>query len=141
MLTIDITHNFSSWGFKNFQEGLDAGVEKALDQSAASILNKLRTTYLAEQDPWGSPWVPSGAGQKRRAQGGTGTMFDTGNLFRSIQLHKDGPGVRSISTDVPYGPKQQFGEPPRVFLAITGEHASTAKSIFEYQVQQLLSKS
>lgn len=53
---------------------------------ATMILNRTRQRYLAEKDPQGRAWVPSQAGIRRRRRGGTGTMFLTGTLFRSIQL-------------------------------------------------------
>ena len=65
-------------GFKgndpNLFKGLDGDpnvvFRRELDQSAAAILNRLRTTYLAEQDPTGKPWVPSKAAMRRRSSGG-----------------------------------------------------------------------
>lgn len=64
-------------------DNLDAG-EVAKD-AASIILNHTRQRFLQERDPDGNPWPPSQAGIDRRAAGGTGTLFDTGTLWRSIQ--------------------------------------------------------
>lgn len=127
---------------------VDAVIEESLDKSAASILNSLRRTFLAEQDPSGQAWVPSAAGRKRRAKGGTGTLFDTGRLFRSIQLSSSTPGERVISTDVPYGPGLQSGLteyglrlPPRPFLLITPVMEDRAISTFQAQLKRAIKES
>ena len=119
-----------------------AEIETALDKSAAAILNQLRTTYLAEQDPNGTPWIPSKAGIKRRKKGGTGTLFDTGRLYRSIQLTKSEPGLRVIGTDVPYGKQLQDGTDlsgiPRPFLDVTPQATMMAVKTFEFQINKML---
>lgn len=120
---------------------MDVEIERALDQSVAAILNRLRTTYLAEQDPSGTPWIPSEAGKKRRAKGGTGTLFDTGQLFRSIQLVPGATrGSRTITSDVSYGSFHQEGrgQEKREFLSFTPEHEQLAVSIFERKILDLL---
>jgi len=127
--------------------GLDGDLNKLFDRemaaSTAAILNRLRTTYLAEQDPAGAPWIPSRSGIARRKRGGTGTLFDSGRLFRSIQLATlPNLGEASIFTDVPYANKHNLGTDgmvKREFLAITPEHASMALSIFEKKVQEIIS--
>lgn len=91
-----------------------------LDEAGALLLNRIRTRFLSEAGPHGS-WVPSKAGQKRRAAGGTGTLFDTGTLFHSIQLAGSGPDERSIQTDVPYADKHNSGldgMPQRLFMDV-----------------------
>lgn len=119
--------------------GLGAGLEReaevALDKSAAAILNRLRTTYMQEQDPTGSPWIPSKAGQRNKAKGTGQTMYDTGRLFRSIQLSRSEPGLRAIGTNVPYAQEQRV---KREFLAITPEHVKMAESVFSYQLNKLM---
>lgn len=119
-----------------------------LDESAAVMLNRIRTRFLRELDPNGQPWVPSRAGLERRRQGGTGTLFDTGRLFRSIQLFGKTNTSRTIGTDVPYAPKLQTGgwrafdnpraspQPPRVFLGFGPEDATVVLAIAERRVLQ-----
>jgi phage gpG-like protein len=141
VITLKVEIQGSLDSLVNFEENLNAAVEVALDKSAAAILNKLRASFLAETDPEGTAWVPSKAGARRRAKGGTGTLFDTGRLFRSIQLHKTDRGVREIGTDVSYGVKHQQGvdgQVKRVFLGITEAHSKLAHAIFLNEVKKLV---
>lgn len=131
----------------NLFKGLDGKpselFRRELDQSAAAILNRLRTTYLSEQDPTGSAWKPSPYANKRKAAGGSGLMFKTGRLFRSIQLVRaEGDSdERVIRTDVPYAPFHQYGTkhlPKREFLTITPEHEKLVESIFLSKLNKLV---
>lgn len=136
-------------GFAGSNAGLYGGLDgdpnvvfkDAMDASAAAILNRLRTSYLAETDPAGNPWIPSAAGVRRRKAGGTGTLFDTGRLFRSIQLSTlPDLGERAIDTDVPYAEKHNSGKEgmvKREFMAITPEHEALAVSIFQSRLEEL----
>lgn len=141
---IDIGESFLSGNVPDFK-GLDTNLEDlfkdAMDQSAAAILNRLRTTFLAEQDPYENPWIPSGPSFARRKKGGTGTLFDTGRLFRSIQLSKlPDMSERGIYTDVSYAVKHQFGlegMKVREILAFTPDHENTMTSIFQKKVEEL----
>lgn len=94
---------------------------RLLDQAAAILLNRIRTRYLQQVDSAGAPWLQSEAAKIRASKGvGGGTLFDTGTLFRSIQLYAEGPTSRAIGTDVPYGIFHNFGTPLlpiREFLA------------------------
>ncbi len=144
MITFAITLPNVS-GDASLYGGLDGNVnelfKRAMDQSAASILNRLRTTYLAEQDPLGQAWIPSKSGEARRRKGGTGTLFDSGRLFRSIQLSRlPDLSERAIDTDVPYAEKHNFGREgmvKREFMAITPEHEALAESIFQYRLEEI----
>ena len=89
---------------------------KILDEGAAVIYNRMRSRFLIETDPMGVKWPPSQAALRRARSGrGGGTLFDTGKLFRSIQLFADSRTTRSIGTNVtspqgfPYAEKHQFG--------------------------------
>jgi phage gpG-like protein len=89
---------------------------KILDEGAAVIYNRIRSRFLIQQAPDGTTWPVSQAALRRaRTNRGGGTLFDTGNLFRSIQLYADGPATRAIGTNVtspsgyPYGEKHQYG--------------------------------
>jgi phage virion morphogenesis protein len=127
--------------FRGLDGDLNELFKKEMDQSAAAILNRLRTTFLAEQDPTGAAWIPSRSGNARRKKGGTGTLFDSGRLFNSIQLSRQSDASeRAIGTDVPYARKHQFGTDgmvKREFIAITPEHEELVTSIFMYKVQEL----
>lgn len=85
-------------------------VERVLDEATAVLLNRIRTRFLAQEDPDGTPWVESQAARDRRESGRDGgTLFDTGTLFHSIQGFSNSPGVRGIGTDVEYADIHQFG--------------------------------
>jgi phage gpG-like protein len=96
-----------------------------LDQGAALLFNRMRTRFLSEIDPTGVKWPRSQAAIRREKSGrGGGTLFDTGKLFRSLQLSAFGES-RVISTNVtdkrgfPYGTTHQFGlfgNPRRQFI-------------------------
>jgi len=142
MFSLEVTGDLSSF-IGALPASIDKAVSTALDQSAAAILNRLRTTFLAETDPSGTPWIPSHAGQRRRAKGGTGTLFNTGTLFRSIQLSSPQQNVRVISTDVGYALKHQRGLEgmvARPFMVLTDEHKALATSIFESQLRLALER-
>lgn len=114
-------------------------VEDLLDEANAIILNRIRTRYLNEVDIENVSWKPSIAGIKRRAAGGTGTLFDTGRLFRSIQLARSNDRERVIGTDVPYASHHQFGTrrlPIRSFLGFNNDDVS----VVELRFQSMISK-
>jgi len=142
--SVEVDDAFFAESFPSLK-GLDGDLnelfKKEIEQSQAAILNRLRTTFLAEQDPYGNPWLQSRAAKARRKRGGTGTMFDSGKLFRSIQLSAaPKPHERAIVSDVPYGLKHQFGTDgmvKREFMTITPEHEQLARSIFEHKVREL----
>ncbi|KVR21721.1 hypothetical protein WK13_34855 [Burkholderia ubonensis] len=95
------------------------------DEAGALIFNRIRTRFLRQVNSEGQAWKPSLAAQERALTGrGGGTLYDTGNLFRSIQLHAAGANAREISTDVPYGVYHNLGlgrNPRREFLGIGEE--------------------
>ncbi|MGW8177528.1 MAG: phage virion morphogenesis protein [bacterium] len=122
------------------QEAIDP--ERVLDEAGAVLLNRIRTRFLDEVDPDYEPWPQSKAASIRRAGGyttrdskryyATGTLFETGALFHSIQLYKDEVGARRISTDVPYARYLQEGTatlPPRVFLGFGQQDAEIVEKL------------
>ncbi len=121
--------------------------DEIVDEASAILLNRIRTRFLAEEGPDGK-WVPSKAGMKRKAGGytyragrkytGTGTLFETGTLFHSIQLYRIGEGARAIRTDVPYAQYQQNGATPRVFLGFNDEDLSIATGLVLRRVKEAL---
>jgi phage gpG-like protein len=121
---------------KGMQDALDT--TKILDEGAAVIYNRMRARFLVETDPMGNKWPPSQAALRRARSGrGGGTLFDTGNLFRSIQLYAVGPATRAIGTNVvskygfPYAEKHQFGIgfPQRQFLGFAQEDLDVMKLV------------
>lgn len=111
-----------------------------LDEASALLLNRIRTRFLREESPDG-PWLPSKAATKRRSGGGSGTLFDTGNLFRSVQTAGTGPNERKILTDVEYGIYHHEGTallPPRVFLGFNDNDADLVERLIIKRVREAL---
>lgn len=96
-------------------------VRDVLDEAGAALLNRNRNRFLGERDPDNVAWLPSKAGLKRRSKGGTGTGFDTGKLYHSIQLNATGPNDREISSAVPYDKYFHKGPPMRAFLGFNDD--------------------
>jgi len=119
-------------------------IESMLDEAAASILDHLRKHYLDQIDPDGNDWVPSQAGLLRESSGGPGTGYDTGMLFRSIQLFSSSDGERVIGTDRPYAAGFDQGHsglaPPRHFLGFGDEDEKIVDAILKRRVDQALEK-
>lgn len=110
-----------------------------LDEAEALLLNRIRTRFLAETDPDGNKWPESKAAKKRRAAGGTGTLFDTGTLFHSLQAYVKGLDERAIGTDVPYAPFLQEGTgkmPPRVFLGFGEEDMTLVERLVLLRIEE-----
>jgi len=120
-----------------------ANAFEAVDVAGAALLNRIRTRFLSEEDPDGFPWEPSQAAIKRRRGGGTGTLFDTGNLFHSIQLEDTSGGeeeaASAISTDTPYAPYHQFGTsilPRRAFLGVNDEDIAIIERLLGRKIER-----
>lgn len=119
-----------------------------LDEAGAFFLGRVRTRYLSEVAPNGNPWAPSKAAIDRRLGGGSGTLFDTGRLFHSIQLSAESSNdLRVISTDVPYAPflhfgfihwksKQQVG--PWPFMGLSAEDADIFSRLLKLRVEKAI---
>lgn len=134
-----ISLDFQTSDLNNFKLNLD--LEAVLDEASAFLVSRILTRFLAETGPDGVPWIPSKAGMARRLVGGTGTLFDTGKLFRSIQIYKDRAGQRRIATDVPYGERLQLGGgpfnmPPRTFLGFSKDDESMVKQIVQLRIAE-----
>lgn len=85
--------------------------KKLAEDTGAIMLNLIKRRFLQQVDENNIPWIPSLASIERRKSGrGGGTLFDSGRLFRSIQLARDSNNVIAIQTDVPYAKYHQFGE-------------------------------
>lgn len=141
MLSVD----FSVIGIPDLQKRLEKlsdaiQIVDILDEAEAIVLNRIRTRFLAEEDTDGNPWVPSAAGAARRARGGTGTLFDTGTLFHSIQAYTAGPDSREIGTDVPYGGYHQYGigQVKREFLGVSDDDAAVVERRILQRIEEAL---
>ncbi|MGI4991065.1 phage virion morphogenesis protein (plasmid) [Halobacteriovorax sp. GFR7] len=87
---------------------LDA--DKVADDAVAIILSRIRKRFLNQTAPDGSRWPISKAAIMREETGrGGGTLYDSGDLFRSIQAVKRGRGIRAIQTDKDYAIKHHRG--------------------------------
>lgn len=113
-----------------------------LDQSAAILLARIRKRFLEETDPDGIKWQPSKAAQRRAATNrGGGTLFDTGKLFRSIQLYAPTePNSRTIGSDVEYGVYHQIGlgQIRRSFLGFNDEDADIVTRFLIQRINRAL---
>ncbi len=138
-------------GFENIRKQLNAmelatNTEDVLDTAAAFILNQIKTRFLRQEATDGSTWEVSQAAKDRQAGAlGGGTLFASGDLFNSIELRRGGPGVRIISTDLPYAPQHQFGLevggfkfPKREFLGISADDEQGVKNIIEDRIRTAL---
>ena len=149
-LRLDSTFDRLARRFQLIRDDLD--VESLLDEAGALTLNRIRTHFLEEKDPDEKSWEPSQAAIIRRGGGftyrggkrftGTGTLFESGRLFRSIQLFTRGPGVRAIATDVPYGKFHQFGVPGRLpirqFLGFGEKDEDLVERLLGKRLERLL---
>jgi phage virion morphogenesis protein len=139
-LTIEIDASQLSAALHGVAEALDE--DEVLDEAASIILNHTRQRFLEEVNPEGVAWPPSQAAIQRRRGGGTGTLFDTGTLWRSIQESDDhGPGERIIKAGaftekgVEYGKFHQYGTkflPVREFMGVPKEDVE----LFEARIMQ-----
>lgn len=102
-----------------------------LDQGAALMFNRMRTRFLQEISPTGEKWPRSRAAEYREKKGrGGGTLFESGKLWRSLQIYADSDTSRAIgtnatsSTGFPYPVVHQKGLggfPRREFLGFGDE--------------------
>lgn len=125
-----------------FFDGMAAKLnpEEILDEAEALLLNRIRTRFLAETGPDGQKWEESLAAKERRKKGGTGTLFDTGTLFHSIQAFAAGPNERAIGTDVFYAPYHNNGQGQvkREFMGFSSEDIDLYERLVLLRVQEAL---
>lgn len=102
---------------------LTIDTELLLDDAASMILHGVITRFLQQVSTSGEKWVPSKAALRRKMRGiAGGTLYDTGDLFRSLATVKVDDSTRSIGTNVPYAAQHEFGLmnwPKRDFLGVS----------------------
>lgn len=135
MLSLDLI----SEGLDSFS--LDIDLEGLLDESAEFLVKSILTRFESEKDPTGQAWIPSRAGMYRKLHGGRGTLYDTGNLFRSINYTRDSDTSRKIGFGTSYGVKHQLGEsglPKREFIGVSPQDVSMVNQIIENRLKVLI---
>lgn len=79
-------------------------------------------SFRESRSPSGTPWKPlSPATIKKRRQGSSKPLVDTGNLRNSISARASRKAIR-FGTNTPYAPPHQFGGehiPARPYLPVT----------------------
>lgn len=135
-------------GLNDVQNSLNS-LEKALDTTAildeagALLFARTRQRFLKQVEPDGTPWVESYGAKHRRAIGrGGGTLYDTGHLFRSIQLYTVGGNTRAIGTNVPYAIDHQYGIGlvRRKFLGFSDEDLSLVTKLIVARIDREFAK-
>lgn len=119
---------------------LEALGSRILDEAGIPLLNRTRIRFLAEQGP-NAPWVPSRAGVQRRLLGGTGTLYKTGRLFRSIQWARETPLKRLLGTDVEYAGYLQYGTSKMVarpFVGFNDDDADVVREVVRTRINEYL---
>jgi phage virion morphogenesis protein len=140
----------------NFKAGSDIEVERKLtkltdatdskailDESAALLLNRIRTRFLSQTAPDGTKWTESQAAKDRARSGrGGGTLYDKGTLFHSIQLSNHGDSGRMIGTDVPYAGFVNYGTiklPPRIFMGVSDGDVDLVEKLIIRRIEKAMS--
>jgi len=111
-------------------------------RAGEAMLSRTRERFLREVDPEGNRWIPSVSGQARKASGGGGTLYDTGNLYRSIRYVRRGTLETSLETPLDYAAKHQFGlegMPARPFLGFSTSDVDELLRIFGEELDRKLS--
>lgn len=112
-----------------------------LDESAAVLLNHIRTRFIQQIDSSGQAWIPSKASTLRASGRGGGTLFDTGRLFHSLQAFTRGEFSRAIGSDVPYGKFHNYGTvrlPRREFLAFGQQDVKVVQDILIRRITEAI---
>jgi phage gpG-like protein len=94
----------------------EEGIREILDRSIAVVFRNNKKRFLAQEDPDGKAWPESMAAKRRRtdvSKGGEGrdggTLFNTGDLFHSLEVRTEGRNGRVLYTDIPYARRHQEG--------------------------------
>lgn len=138
MLQIDVNVTGNDQVNERLNELALLDTEKLLDRAVAIVLNRNRDRFLDQVSPDLIPWKPSFGAMRRATRGeGGGTLFDTGNLFRSIQEFDAGVNKRLIGTDVEYGVKHQFGLEGMVKREFLGVNEQDSLIVERFLIKQL----
>ena len=135
MLSIDLI----SEGLESFK--LDIDLKNILDEASEILVKSILTRFESEKDPDGKNWIPSRAGMLRKLNGGHGTLYDTGNLFRSIKATAPSDTSRRISYGMSYGDKFQLGTGgmiKRKFMGASQQDISMVNQVIESKLGKLL---
>lgn len=107
-----------------------------LDEAGALLFNRLRTRFIQETDPDGNHWRESRAAARRRMRGrGGGTLYETGRLFRSLQLSAINANESRISTDVAYAAANNT---TRRFMGFGDGDITVAQRLIIKRIEQAL---
>lgn len=134
------------------------GLNRLATEVGGALLARIRRRFLAKTDPDGTEWPPSIRGQIREAGGktfqtkggvrkgytGTGTLFESGALFQSIQLGQASGGEINIGTDIPYADIHQSGlegQPKRVFLGFGTNDVKFAEDVVAKRMEEIINRS
>ena len=118
---------------------VDVAVREATTESLSLLLNRTKKRFLDQVDPEGEDWEPSFAAFRRSFGRGGGTLFDTGDLFHSIQLYSVSPTEGAIGTDISYARAHQFGEGKMVkreFLGFSDEDQKLALKVLFKKISE-----
>lgn len=110
-------------------------LDEAMNAGADVLITRIRSRYLRQLDPDNKKWSESQAAARRKARGQQGgTLFDTGTLFRSINVRRINNRSYTVGTDVPYGKIHQFGLeglPERKFIGANNEDIELIVSVVQ----------
>ena len=109
-------------------------LEPLAKKEKARTQQRLASTKI---DPFGTSWVPwaSSTADQRARKGNlaSGLLFDTGNLYRSIDYNVTGDSF-SVGTNVDYAEYHQFGTehiPSREFLGFNKQIEQDVEWVFK----------
>lgn len=130
--------------------------DELVTEVGSLLLNRIRTRFLNQTDPDGNKWPESQAGRIRKAGGftyryingtrkrytGTGTLFESGALWNSLQFARLGKGEGVIGTDVPYAKYLQGpeAEVERTFLGFGRDDEEFTEEFLARRIQDLYEK-
>lgn len=106
---------------------------------AAALLNRIKARFLRQEAPDGSTWPVSQASLRRKKTGRDGgTLFDSGNLYHSLQVRRIDVNLFGFYTDLPYAVKHQrgIGVVRRVFLGFNKDDANLAADMIRKRIQE-----
>ena len=141
MLQIDVNVTGNEQVNQKLNELALLDTEKLLDQAVAIVLNRNRDRFLDQVSPDNVPWKVSFGAMRRASRGeGGGTLFESGEGYRSIQEFDAGVNKRLIGTDVDYMIKHHFGLEgmvKREFLGVNEQDSLIVERILIKQLEKM----